>query len=473
MDMSGISRLNSMTEQAPKIPEELHNSAAKILAFAGISPEKSEQFMSNLNTFIKMADKSFSDRFSRQIREQISATFFEAYTSVFKRVMAENNPSRLYLMFLYFGYMDERLLTTEQINSLYKLVEECPGNAGSSLYNLNSWLQQIYQRTKEPSVNEFGQDYQDVFVEKKRRQELTEKDKPAYDADLDGRLNHEITSVFRLGQRLCYGQLTGYFPILHREMINRDLGDALVTPDKIEASLQKILAVDFSAFHREIVYTHTHSQFAPELIMKQVLPDIILIPCFGQRAVMWQELSGKRKNTPGRFVFPIFTDMNMDDLMINVVAKFRWDLSKNMSNYTINKANEISLYADYSDYIQFYAKNRDLSQEARERLKTVIKRNRNNPAEVFSEDYKTWITYEANGLIRLNKVAREILFKHCPFSRPVRDQLRNSPIYNALIGHYDRERIRQCKILESRYAKLKQFGDLDPDLAENLAYYKA
>jgi hypothetical protein len=473
MDMSSASRLNSVTVSAPDIPVELQNSAAKILAFAGISPEKAELFKSNLDTFIKMKDKSFSDRTSRQIREQLSATFFEVYTSVLKKVQAESNPSRLYLMFLYFGYMDERLLSPEQVNTLYKLAEECPGDLTSSVYDLNSWLQQIYQRTQEPSVNEFGQDYQDVFLEKKRRRELTDKDKPAYDADVDGRLNHEITNLFRLGQRLCYGQLSGYFPILHREMISGDLEATLVTPARIEASLNKILAVDFSVFHREIVFYHTARQLAPELIMKTVFPNIILVPCFGHRAVMWQELSGKAKNTPGRFVFPIFTDENLDDLMIDVVAKFRWDLSKSMSSSVINKANEFSLYADYSNYIQFYAKNRDLSAEAKERLKTVIKRKRNNLTEIFTADYQAWINYEANGLVRLNKVAREILFKHCPFSRSIRDKLIASPYYNALISEFDKNRARQCKILEARYAKLKQSGSIDPDLVENLKYYKA
>jgi len=473
MDTSSVNSSGSATDQTPSIPEELQNSATKILAYAGVGADRAQLFLSYLDDFIRMADKSFSDRSSRQIRDQISATFFEAYTSVFKRVQAENNSNRLYHMFLYFGYMDERLLSPEQTNTLYRLAAACPGDGASSIYNLKSWLEGIYQRTHEPSINEFGQDYQDVFVEKKRRRELTDQDKAAYDADIDGRLDHEISNLFQLGQRLCCGQGSRYFPVLHREMITRDLETTLVTPAKLEASLNKILAVDFSAFHREIVYAHTHGQLAPELIMKPILPNIILVPCFGHRAVMWQELSGKSKSTPARFVFPLFTDENLDDLMIDVVAKFRWDLSKNMSSYVINKANEISLYADYSDYIQFYAKNRDLSAEARERLKTIIKRNRNNPAEIFTADYKVWINYEANGLVRLNKVARDILFKHCPFSKPIRNQLRTSPHYNDLISQFDRTRLRQCKILEARYTKLKRFGDLDPDLLENLAYHKA
>lgn len=242
---------------------------------------------------------------------------------------------------------------------------------------------------------------------------------------------------------------------------------------KIVLTLSSILAVDFSVFHREIVFYHTARQLAPELIMKPVFPNIILVPCFGHRAVMWQELSGKSKSTPGRFVFPIFTDEKLDDLMMDVVAKFRWDLSKSMSSSVINKANEFSLYVDYSKYIQFYAKNRDLSTEAKDRLKTVIKRKRNNLTDIFTADYQAWINYEANGLVRLNKVAREILFKHCPFSRPIRSKLSTSPYYNALISEFDKDRARQCKILEARYAKLKESGSIDPDLVENLKYYKA
>ncbi|HOQ10154.1 MAG TPA: hypothetical protein PLG09_08535 [Syntrophomonadaceae bacterium] len=144
-----------------------------------------------------------------------------------------------------------------------------------------------------------------------------------------------------------------------------------------------------------------------------------------------------------------------------------------MYSFVVNKANEVSLYADYNDYIQFYAKNRDLSPEAKEKLKSEIKRHRNNPAEVFTEDYKTWINYESDGLVRLNKVARQILFKHCPFSQPIRDKLRNNPNYNTFINQYEQNRARQYKLLESRYAKLQKFGDLDQDLLDNLAYYQA
>ncbi len=475
MAISSLNRFSATTDQPTlNIPEELQNSAEKILSYAGISREKANTFQSNLEIFINMKNKAMSDAAGRQIREQLSLLFFETYTSVLKKVLAENNPSRLYKMFLYFGYMDERLLSVEQINTLYKLADQGLDNVSCSVFDMKSWLDQIYSGSKQPSVNEFGQDYQDIFLVKKKQGELTDKDKPAYDSDRNGRLSHETENLFKLGQRLSYGQVSGFFPILHQDMICRDLETALVTPDKIKASLNKILQVDFSAFHREIVYSHAGKQLAPELIMKPVLPDIVLMPGFGHRGVMWQVLSGKSKTSPGRFIFPIFTDENMDNLMIEVVAKFRWDLSKNMSGSVVNKANEISLYTDYSDYVQFYAKNRDLSGEAKEKLKTEIKRHRNNLADMFVLDYNTWISYESKGLLRLNKVAREIMFKHCPFAKPVRANLEKSPLYNTLLSQFDKIRVKQCRILESRYAKLAApNASIHPDLAENLVYYNA
>ena len=48
---------------------------------------------------------------------------------------------------------------------------------------------------------------------------------------------------------------------------------------------------------------------------EEVLPDIILMPNVGSRALMWQETAGVKNDTPARFLFPMFTSMDMEDLM--------------------------------------------------------------------------------------------------------------------------------------------------------------
>ena len=203
--MNILKNSNSTTYQpVANIPEEL-KIALQNFILCGIPQEKADSFQANLQLFINMRDKSFTDTAGRKIRDQLAEVFFESYVSVLKRVQAENNQDKIYQMFLRYAYMDERLLTAQQCNTLYNLVDQPTNNDKYSVYYLSSWLENIYSINKEPSVNEFGQDYQDMFLDKKRKRELTDKDKAAYDADIDGRLKHETDNLFKIGQRLCYG----------------------------------------------------------------------------------------------------------------------------------------------------------------------------------------------------------------------------------------------------------------------------
>ncbi|MDD4802124.1 MAG: hypothetical protein PHF24_04175, partial [Syntrophomonas sp.] len=436
------------------IPEELRNSTVKILNYADISREQGELLRFNLKMYSHIMDNSPLDSDTIKLRDAIGAVFFEVYKSVLNKVLTENNTDRILRMFLLFGYMDEKLLHANHINLLYELVDKpfAPGRFLS--FNMHDWLAKIISREEDPSVNEFGQDYFEIFRDKKKRGELNDRDKPGYDNDIQGRLNHEINSILKTGQKLCCGQIGKYFPILNSGLITKDLGNALLTPQKLEASLDKILAVDFSAFHREIVFNQPEKGITKELIMKSVLPNIILMPTFGSRAVMWQELTGKIKTSPGRIIFPIFTDEDLDNLMIDVVAKFRWDLCKNMFSYVRNDGCQSSLAADYAYYIQFYKKNNDLSSEAKHKIKLQMAKCRNNVREAFASDYHTWLAYESKGLVRLNKVAREIFLKYCPFTKSIRSGLEKHPLFNQRIVQFNSLQEKQYKVIKARYSKL-------------------
>ncbi|NPV92861.1 MAG: hypothetical protein HPY50_19005 [Firmicutes bacterium] len=452
------------------IPDELKNSAAKILAFSGIPEERAALLQANLRLFQNLKDKNMMDNEARRIREIVAKVFFEVYEAVLKRVIREKSRDRLPQMLLRFAYLDENLLTPEQVMALYQMTESPAGNVGLSIYDTGAWMEQVYSMEKDPSLNEYGLDYFDVFRDKKKRGELTEQDRVGYERDCDGRLQHELLNLFRLGQRICCGHVGSYFPTLHKGMIQGYLEKSLVTPERVKESLNRVLEVDFSAFHRELVYSQPGG-IQKELIMKPVMPDFILVPTFGSRAVMWQGLTGKVRNSPGRILFPQFTSENLDNLMIDAVAKFRWDLSKSMYSYT-NNDGPGSLVSDYIDYLQFYRKNRDLSDEAREKVKKQVDKYRNNTGEIFAADYHTWITYESKGLVRLNKVARKILFKHCPFSKTVREGLVNQPLYSEMITRFNTQQNKKAKLLEARYMKqVKPGTPADPELMDNLIYH--
>ncbi|MGE5405739.1 MAG: hypothetical protein ACM3PP_12465 [Candidatus Saccharibacteria bacterium] len=456
------------------IPEELNNSLEKILLYADLPQERSEIFKKHMDIFRNLKDKSFMDSDSRRVREVITSVFFELYPAVLKKAVREDNQSPLLKMFLAFCFVDEKLLKPEEISQLYSLLDQPCTNPDCSIFSLKDWMEMVYNREKEPSVNEFEQDYYDVFRDKKKRGELSENDKLEYENNADGRLEHEVNNLFKLGQRLCYGQMGGYFPVLHSGMIARDLIKSVVTPQMIQESINKILAVDFSVFHREIVINDQDRGMRQELVMKSVFPEFIVVPTFGARSVMWQEIAGRVRSNPGRVLIPIFTTQSLDELMVDMVAKFRWELSKTMNSYSRGDGPPNSLCAEYIDYIQFYKKNRDLSEDAREKVKRQIDRHRNNPKDIFVDDYATWINFESKGMIRLNKVAREILFKYCPFSKPLRSILEKQPLFNPLVTRYDNMQARQLKNLEARYAKLVKPGEeMASELAEHIEYYRS
>ena len=129
---------------------------------------------------------------------------------------------------------------------------------------------------------------------------------------------------------------------------------------------------------------------------------VILFPLFGTNASMWQEVGGKNKGTPGRFCFPIMTSSNIDDLMVKLFGRFRWELCRCIQGMAWNDVKIKSLTSEYMDYIQFYRKNRDLSEEARDKVKLQIQKARNNSRETFLIDYESWIKNEANGSMNKN-----------------------------------------------------------------------
>ncbi len=475
MDLKESNVVNDIQDQAISIPHELQNSAMKIIDYAELPQNRRLVFMASLEAFRKLDDKTVVNSNVQRLKEVISEVFLEIYQAVLKKTAVETKQDILINMFLNFGFMDEKLLTVKQNIALYELILGNHANESKYLiYDMKKWMNYIYTGEKEPSINENSLDYYDSFREKVKRGQLNEKDRITYEQNLDGRLKHECNGLFGVAQRLCYGRMGGYLPILHSDMISGDISKSLVTPEKIAASLDRILAVDYSAFHREVVYNKHEIGISNELIMLPVMPEIILIPTFGSRAVMWQEISGKTKSTPGRFIIPILTSENLDMIMLDLVAKFRWELSRRMSSSSLNGATESSLVNDYTTYIQFYKKNPDLSRETKTKIKEQINRNRSNIKEIFTSDYKVWINFESKGLIRLNRVARKILFKYCTFSREILKQMEKHPVYTQDIVRLNNLRNKKLKFINARYEKvIKKGKSLDDELKKNLEYYQS
>ncbi|NTV89635.1 MAG: hypothetical protein HGA22_04635 [Clostridiales bacterium] len=455
------------------LPDELKSSMYKILEYADINASKAEIFLNGMASFKNLPDRNSNDDYARTIRSSVSSIFFDIYDSVVRKMFRQKDDSRLLNMFVNYGYMDEELLTTDQILTLYRLAGKEKGTGKYKVYSMKDWLFEIYSMNQEPSINEFGRDYHDVFRDLKKAGKVTDEDKRQYDADTEGKVSFEIGNMIKINHRICYGQTSIYFPVLHKDMITRDLSDWQTTSEKIDKSFDKIIKTDFSAFYREVNYNNPEIGIEKELIMKNVLPEIILMPIFGSRPVMWQEISGRSRSTPARFLIPAFTDEDLDDMATRLVAYFRWELCRTMMGSAWNDVTQSSLTADYTDYIQFFKKNKDLSEEARDKIRAQIAKYNNRTREIFHSDYEIWINNESKGNIRLNKVARGILYKHCPFSREIREQLERQPMYSEIAVPLRLQRQKAAKEHTNRYSRyIKRNGALEPELETTLTFYR-
>ena len=470
--------IESIDESSGYLPDILTDSLESLISYGELPTDRAALLRTNIQAFRKLEDKFSPDQDARSIRKAVTSVFFELYESISKKVQVELNDSVLYRMFLNYGYADENLLTPEQTLTLYKMADRSLKNGSGAnekkhIHLSHDWMKMIYEMEREPSISELGMDYTDNFKELRNHGDLKDSQRNEYLNDTSRRLNYEVSNMFKTTQRLCHGQLGVYFPILHKEMITRNLEQAQITPKVVMDSIQKLLEVDFSAFHRETSYRNPEKGIPFELVLKQVLPDFILVPIFGSRAIMWQDISSRNRNSPARFIIPAFTAESMDDLLIRLVGNFRWEMCKTVMGASWNDIKEKSLTSEYTDYIQFYKKNNDLSTEAKEKLKTQIQKHNNMLRELFTTDYEMWINYESNGSMRLNKVARGVLYRNCPFSKAIRENLEKQPMYAEIARQFNFQRAKQSKDLDIRYFKyLKENGSLPAELEDNMKFYK-
>ncbi len=462
---------NSISAGA-ELPQELENSLESIIQYCGCPHDTFDSFNKRLSQFRALKDKTSNDSETRDLRTSLASDFFAIYEEAFKRTQKDNYCPKLISMFLNFGYMDERLLTKEQTITLYRLCDKEYPETKYSIYSAKEWMASIHQNRKDASINDFGQDYFDVFRDMKKRKMVTDQDKAAYEKDFDAKLSFEINNMMKTNQKVCHGHISTYFPILHKDIITRDLEKAVVTPSKIQQAIDNILATDFSVFYREIWYKNDAKGIEKEPIMKEVLPDIILIPTFGSRPSMWQEITGRSRNTPGRFILPAFTDENIDDMVLKLIGAFRWELCRTMMGVAWNDITEKSLTSEYTDYIQFYKKNHDLTEDAKDKIKIQIQKNRNMMKDIFTSDYDTWINFESKGILRLNKIARSILFRYCPLPKEIRTNLAKQPAFADLAMQLNASRAKTAKSLAGKYTKMFKDGPVDQDMELNLIFYR-
>ena len=438
----------------------LHNSCETILQYSGCTSKMQESFNTALNAYKSLKDKNSTDEEAHRIRKDLTALFYKIYTNAFMQSLYGGEIPTVVKMFFQFGYMDEELAGSENAAYLYTLCEQLPTDPSSGIYSIYEWLIAIHNGEKSPSRNEFDQDYQTYLREQRAQGHITAQEEEEALNNAEQRVLFELNNLFPAANKMTCGHITTFCPIFCKDQIIKPLPDCLVSAASIHKVLDNIRGIDFSAFYRDTIFTAPEAGVNREFVQIEILPDFILTPNIGTRAVMWQEIEGRKRTTPARMLLSIFSLEDLQSQITHLVGEFRWEMCRRIQGARWNDLSERSLTSEYFDYVQFYRKNHELSTETKEKIKTNLQKARNSYKELFVQDYMIWILYESNGSPRLNKVARNILFTYCPFSHAYRESLHSNPLYTDMFDRYKIRMAGQIHKLENVFAK---FSDHVPE----------
>lgn len=125
------------------------------------------------------------------------------------------------------------MLGETNTNALYNLTDSLGLFHSANVYTVYDWLVQIYQGKKDPSRNEFDQDFNAFLLEEKRTGNITEAQMQQYKNDSRQKVQFEIHNMFTSGNRVTYGRVTTFCPVLMEEDFINTVEKMAVTAEKL------------------------------------------------------------------------------------------------------------------------------------------------------------------------------------------------------------------------------------------------
>lgn len=457
--------IKEKTDQIGKYQMMLKDSMNKILDFSTLDEDDKEEIIKNIKKIKDIDPEQLLGKDTRHLIVQLQDNYFKLYHNLFIKTIKEPDEIPMYVkLFLYFSFIDENLVTDRQIEFIYNSVNIFAGNKNTEfpIIPLYDYLLLIYNQEEEPSLSEMGE------FRKLVTKNLGKGRKQIKDTQ-EGKLEFEIDNMANNSMRITSDNLRAYIPFLADKSFRGNMDDLLSEPSKVNEHIQRIVSIDYSLFFRELSWKIPGKS---ELIRKEVKPYFILLPNFGSRVQMWQEMVYNIRNTRGRFVLPVIFNGDLYKSLVIACGHFRWNMNKALVSNWMDPVDG-GLTGAYYDFEQTYKKNLDLTQEAKDKIKErmrVIKIDRDR----FAEDYYEWIVYESTGVPKLNKVLRKIFYRLVPFPKHIRENVSNLPVYSELDRRFNNIRDRDFKKLESRFRKYKgETGNIPEDLQAYLDMMQA
>ena len=453
-----------------KIKDAISHSLDTILSYANCEPDEKQKFTKLIRQYTAASDRSSTEDEIRVLRKNITAQFYEIYKKAFFVSRMDASVPVVLKMFFYFGYVDETLSGEDNAVFLYILASQITPDPKGRVFTFYEWLQKIFDGAKDPSVNEFNEDYITHLHKLKVEKSITEAEETAALKNGERRVSYEFDNMFRSVNKMISGHITTFCPVFSDHELYKPLDAMLVKGGTIHALIDKIRSIDFSCFYREMTYTAPEEGVQKEVIQVEVLPEVILMPSCGSRGAMWQEITGKKRTSPARFALPLFLGEDLPKIMVRLCGEFRWELCRRIQGARWNDLGERSLTSDYCDYLDTYKRSKDLSPEAKEKIKSSYAKYRNSSKEMFVHDYLDYVQYEGSGSLRLNKLTRVILFTYCPFSKAIREQVSTNQIYKEIVDKYN---IKHAHVLHLSDLSMQKIQKSGHDIPKPILDYRA
>lgn len=465
---ASVREKKELSKEEETIHNELNGSLNFILDYAKIDSEASSEFQKYLEQFKQLPDKNATDRSVDTVRKHMTKYYYEIYREVLMTALKSAQIPTIIKMFLNFGYVDPNLCGYDNAISLYEFADTFHGLRDQGIYTTLEWFQEIYCGNKQPSRNEFEQDYTAYVRTLKREKKIDNQQEADMLKDTEAKVQYELDNMFPQVNKVTFGRVLTFCPILIEENMLKPFDELVMTPQKILAIFDKIDTIDYSAFYHEILFEDMKANLK-ETIRVDVRPDVIFAPNAGVKGILWQECEGMHRTTPGRMVISALHMENAEKTFIRMTGEFRWEMCKRTMGARWNDFATHSLTSDYCSYAQFFSKNRDLSYDAKEKLKETLKRCKNSYKEMFVQDYITFIMNESTGSCRLNKVSRGILFLYCPFRDDICQKLQGNGAFQEFL---DKHRIHKGQTLHRLNQVLLKYQNSGNPVPEEIASQK-
>ena len=429
---------STSAESAPSVEEEASMQILDVvLAIPTIPKELADGFREKIDNLDEDS-----------VYKAATDDFWKIYAHVFRALLKESRPE--WVIFCRYGMVMPEGLPMKGLSAF-----DPEGHKPGPIQFADEWLKRIYSGEAPPSRNELGQTFEELVGASESGRFDPDETDPQFDIVL-----YEIDNALKPAARGMAGGKATNPPWFHDPERLEMFETNSLNANNVAQELIKVIQLDYSAFYREVrILLGERSDF----VLKDVLPNFIIVPAIGDRGLAWQEWEGKAKATPGRVFLPSQRNsIGLFELMCDVVAAFRWELNYSMAGPSAGDPINGGLTGAYSDYVQFYKKNSELSEEIRDKLKKFWSKAGQN-RDKFALEYRLWIQYESEGLQKLNKVVRRIFVEHMPFPVEKRQDLASAPAFQRLLTVDSNKRSKKRRDLMGKIKKLKrdeiEYGD--------------